>query len=56
MKKEYKVPFIYMMEAETEEMIALSMVSDGFADSSDALSRESSSWPASNNLWADDEE
>ena len=55
MKKDYMKPSIRMVEAETEDMIALSMV-EGKADTSPVLSREADVWPDTRiSVWNDEE-
>ena len=56
MKKVYKAPFIRMVEAETEEMIALSLT-DGVAEKDgEVLSRENNdSWGRGRSVWDDEE-
>jgi len=57
MKKEYKAPFIRMVEAETEELMQLSLVKDQEADpNSTVLSRDNNdSWGRGRSVWDDEE-
>lgn len=57
MKKVYKAPFIRMVEAETEELMQLSLVKDQEADpNSTVLSRENNdSWGRGRSVWDDEE-
>ena len=53
MKKLYISPLIREMEAETEDLMDISLVRDGneVADDSDALSREYDPWARDKKVW-----
>jgi hypothetical protein len=56
MKKEYMKPFIRMIEAETEDMIALSIDNNTTADpNEEVLSREDDSWIVGRGVWEEEE-
>ena len=56
MKKVYKAPFIRMVEAETEEMIALSLTREEADPEGTVLSRENNdSWGRGRSVWDDEE-
>lgn len=55
MKKEYKMPFIRLVEAETEDMLAVSLL-EAPATNDDALSREAVAWPTDKDLWVEEEQ
>jgi len=55
MKKVYKAPFIRMVEAETEEMIALSLTREEANPEHEVLSRDNDWGGSGRSVWDDEE-